>query len=276
MGQWLQDRIVEDGRLPLLILFLSFVLTFLVTRIITRMIRAGVGPFRNNVRDGVHIHHSVPGIILLVVGSFTAVGAESTMWRCVAAVLIGVGTSLVLDEFALILHLQDVYWADEGRSSVEMVSLAGACLGFALVGIAPAGGNEVDGADGALRISGLIFVILMFASVLLCVLKGKYRMALIGSFLPLVGWIGALRMARPSSFWARRYYSSKRLAHAERRAQAFDDRLYPPLRRLSDIIAGSPSPATAGAGSAASRSSAAASPPPASTSSGSSPEGPAD
>ncbi len=52
--------------------------------------------------------------------------------------LIGIGTSLVLDEFALILHLQDVYWSDEGRISVEMVSLAVACIGLALVGVSPA------------------------------------------------------------------------------------------------------------------------------------------
>lgn len=248
MGQWWRDNIMDDGRLPMLILFLSFVITFLVTRIITRMIRAGVGPFRNNVRDGVHIHHSVPGIILLIVGAFSAVGSEHLVWRCVSAALIGMGTSLVLDEFALILHLEDVYWTDEGRSSVEMVSLAAACLGFALVGMAPFGDNELDGAEGTVRMSGLVFLVLMFASVLICVLKGKYRMALVGCFVPLIGWIGAVRMARPSSLWARRYYSEKRLAHAERRAQDYDDRLYPPLRKLSDIIAGSPSPAKAGVG----------------------------
>jgi len=45
--------------------------------------------------------------------------------------------ALVLDEFALILHLEDVSWSDEGRISVEMVSLAIACLGLALIGIRP-------------------------------------------------------------------------------------------------------------------------------------------
>lgn len=245
MGNWWHKSIMDDGRLPFLLLFLSFVLTFLVTRIITRMIRAGVGPFTNNVRDGVHIHHAVPGIILLTVGAFTAVGARSLLWGCVAAVLVGIGTSLVLDEFALILHLQDVYWTDEGRTSVEMVSLAAACLGFVLVGMVPFNDTEISGSEGALRWSALVITVAWFTSVVICVLKGKYRFALLACFVPLLGWIGAVRLARPSSWWARRYYSPERLGHAERRAQQFDDRLNPRLRRLSDIVAGTPSPSTA-------------------------------
>src|SRR3954454_25122640 len=115
---------------PLLVLFAAFVLTFLVTRTITRMIRAGSGPFHDNVStSGVHVHHAVPGIILLVIGGFTAVATyTSSAWIIVAALLVGIDTLLVLDNFALILHLQDVYWPDEGRISVEMVSLAVACL----------------------------------------------------------------------------------------------------------------------------------------------------
>ena len=58
--------------------------------------------------------------------------------------LIGIGVSLVLDEFALILHLQDVYWSGEGQLSVEAVSLTAACLGLALGGFSPFG---VAGAD---------------------------------------------------------------------------------------------------------------------------------
>lgn len=238
---------VIDVRLPFLLLFTSFVVTFLATRIITRMIRAGVGPFRNNVRDGVHVHHSVPGIILLIIGAFMAVGAQSTFWSCVAAVLIGIGTSLVLDEFALILHLQDVYWTDEGRTSVEMVSLAAACLGFVLVGIVPFDDSDFNGSGGAVRWVGITLAVLSYSSVLICVLKGKYRLALVASFVPLIGWIGAVRLARPSSWWARRRYSADDLARAERRAQEFDAHLYPWFRRLSDLIAGSPSPSVSAA-----------------------------
>src|ERR1700755_1068916 len=125
---------------PLLVCFAAFVVTFLTTRTITRMIRAGKGPFHDNVSgSGLHVHHAVPGIILLTAGAFIAVGTtgSGSAWAIVAALLVGVGTSLVLDEFALILHLQDVYWADEGRISVEMVSLAVGTLGLVLLGLDP-------------------------------------------------------------------------------------------------------------------------------------------
>src|SRR6201990_1302959 len=94
---------------PLLVCFAAFVITFLATRTITRMIRAGRGPFHDNVSgSGVHIHHAVPGIVVLTAGAFIAVATSATgsAWAIVAALLVGVGTSLVLDEFALILHLQ--------------------------------------------------------------------------------------------------------------------------------------------------------------------------
>lgn len=86
-----------------------FVLTFVSTRAITRLIRDGRGPFRNVTANGTHIHHSVPGIIMLMIGAFTAVGGPGTMgWLSFSAIAVGIGTSLVLDELALILHLQDV------------------------------------------------------------------------------------------------------------------------------------------------------------------------
>ena len=62
--------------MPFLLLFLSFLLTFVSTRAIIRMIRAGVGPFRNNVAGGVRIHHAVPGIVLTLVGAYLSVAVD--------------------------------------------------------------------------------------------------------------------------------------------------------------------------------------------------------
>src|SRR3984885_4445345 len=108
MSSWWHRDMIAPGKLPLMLCFLAFVVTFVVTRTITRMIRDGRGPFRNRVTaSGTHIHHSVPGIILLIIGAFTAVGGPDSLgWRSFAAVAGGIGTSLVLDEFALILHRQ--------------------------------------------------------------------------------------------------------------------------------------------------------------------------
>src|ERR1700759_2861349 len=126
MGSWWDRDEIAAGKLPLMLCFLAFVMTFVLTRTITRMIRDGRGPFRNQVTaSGTHIHHSVPGIILLIIGAFPAVGGPGSLgWRSGADVAVGIGPALGLDEFALILHLQDVYWSGEGQLSVEAVSLA--------------------------------------------------------------------------------------------------------------------------------------------------------
>jgi hypothetical protein len=212
---------LRSTNIPLFVCFAAFLITFVVTRVITRMIRAGKGPFHDNVSDsGLHVHHAVPGIILLVVGAFVAVGTDSDAWIIVAAVLVGAGTSLVLDEFALILHLQDVYWSDEGRISVEMVSLAIACLGLVLIGVRPFDFSG-DGVD-ALSIGATIAVTVV--SIVGCVDKGKYPTALFGAFLPVVSIVGAIRMARPDSRWARRRYSPEKVEQAKERAARFDRR----------------------------------------------------
>ena len=117
VADWFQEHVVDRGRLPLFACFAVYIVTFLGTRTVTRLIRSGRGPFTDNVSaSGLHVHHAVPGIVLLVTGAFMAVSiANDSGWMVVAGILVGVGTSLVLDEFALILHLQDVYWAEEGR-----------------------------------------------------------------------------------------------------------------------------------------------------------------
>ncbi len=92
--------------LPLLFVSISIVVTFLVTR----LIRAGKGPSKDNVSEGgVHAHHAVYGIFALLAGAVMNTAAESSVFRVLGAILIGAGASLILDEFALILHLRDVY-----------------------------------------------------------------------------------------------------------------------------------------------------------------------
>jgi len=242
MLSWWHRDVIAAGKLPLMLCFVSFVVTFVSTRAITRLIRDGRGPFRNVTAGGTHIHHSVPGIILLIVGAFTAVGGPGTMgWLSFSAIAVGIGTSLVLDEFALILHLQDVYWSGEGQLSVEAVSLVAACLGLALVGFSPVRVANVDSADFSLRISATGVLVIDGCLALVCVLKGKYRSGLFGLFLPPVGLIGAVRLARPNSIWARRLYRGKKLEHATHRAAAFDRRWKPVQTDWEDFIGGRPS-----------------------------------
>jgi hypothetical protein len=244
MLSWWHRDVIAAGKLPLMLCFLAFVVTFATTRTITRLIRDGRGPFRNQVTaGGTHIHHSVPGLILLMVGAFTAVGAPagSLGWRSFAGVAAGIGTSLVLDEFALILHLQDVYWSGEGQLSVEAVSLTAACLGLALVGFSPFGVQHVDSIELSLRVTASSVLGADGVLSVICVLKGKYRSALFGLFLPPVGLVAAVRLARPASLWARHRYHGRRLERAQRHAAAFDRRWSPVLTGWEDFLGGRPS-----------------------------------
>jgi hypothetical protein len=125
-------------------LFLSsvaFYITFALVRGITHAIRAGVGPFRDLAAAGVHVHHLVWGILLLLgVGYLWLLqvgGGEpgrSAVLSRLTAILYGTGAALTLDEFALWLRFRDVYWAREGRESVDAVLVFGALLSAGLWG----------------------------------------------------------------------------------------------------------------------------------------------
>ena len=244
MHSWWHRDVIEPGKLPLLVCFAAFVITFLTTRGITRAIRAGHGPFHDISDGGTHVHHAVPGIILLIAGAFLAVDTGShDVTSVIAAAAVGIGTSLVLDEFALILHLQDVYWTNEGRVSVEMVSLAFGCLGFMVVGLAPFGVNDMGDAELSVRVGAGAATALTLVLITVCVLKGKFKLALFGIFVPPLAWLGAVRLARPGSRWAKRRYSPERRDRAAGRAAASDRRWDPILDRLSNLIAGKPSSA---------------------------------
>jgi len=241
--QWWHRDIEAAGKLPLMLCLLAFLVTFMTTRTITRLIRDGRGPFRNNVTSsGVHVHHAVPGLILLIVGALTAIGGPDALgWHCFAAIAVGIGMSLVLDEFALILHLQDVYWSGEGQLSVEAVCLTAACIVLVLTGFSPFGVQHANDVERYVRLSasGLLAIDGLFA--IGCVLKGKYRCALFGLFIGPVAVIGAIRLARPTSIWARRVYHGHRLEEAQRRAAAFDRRWRPVQTDWEDFLGGRPS-----------------------------------
>ncbi|MET9800760.1 hypothetical protein [Streptomyces sp. NPDC006368] len=243
MGHWFYRNIVEPGKLPLLVALSSFVLTFLITRTVTRLIRAGKGPFRNVSPGGMHIHHVVPGVVLTLVGGFGAVAVgRQGVAPIVCAVILGMGAGLVLDEFALILHLDDVYWSEQGRKSVEVVVLTTALLLLVLGGFSPLGVNEVTPQERQSRAGLIVNFGLNFLFVLVALFKGKFRMAVIGLFVLPVAIFGALRLARPGSVWARRFYRRRPRARARAGLRAYHhDRRWNRVRYgFQDLIAGAP------------------------------------
>ncbi|MFF0554978.1 hypothetical protein ACH4ZU_35130 [Streptomyces sp. NPDC020472] len=241
MGHWFSRNIVEPGKLPMLLALTSFVLTFLVTRTVTRLIRAGKGPFRNVSSGGLHIHHVVPGVVLTILGGFGAVASDRHgLGGAVFAVVFGIGAGLVLDEFALILHLDDVYWSEDGRKSVEVVVLTAALVLLALSGFSPLGVNDMTAEERQDRAAFILTIALNFLIVLVTLMKGKLRMAVFGILIPFVAIIGAVRLARPGSWWSRRLYGRRHRARARSRIRAYrhDRRWTKVRRRLQDLIGG--------------------------------------
>jgi hypothetical protein len=101
--------------------WLGFTGTFAAVRAITYSIRSGVGPFRNLSLGGSHLHHYMWGIAALTgVGALAVRGEDRTRRHPAVATSYGAGLALIIDEFALLLDLRDVYWAKEGRISVDL------------------------------------------------------------------------------------------------------------------------------------------------------------
>jgi hypothetical protein len=111
-------------------LFTSFVVTFISVRTITTLLRnrRTVGPFRNLVVGRRHIHHFVPGILLTFVSGSAAIATRREGLESWLAIPFGAGMGLTLDESALLLELDDVYWSEEGILSVQIALAATAML----------------------------------------------------------------------------------------------------------------------------------------------------
>jgi hypothetical protein len=142
MSNWFQQSVVDPGRLRLFCFFVAFIAAFAFIRFSVRMIRAQVKWWPGNVTPGgVHIHHAVFGLVLMCIGGVGGLAAQDTnsAWAGVAAALLGIGMALLLDEFALVFFLKDVYWSEQGRLSVEVVFVAIALCGLAVLGWVPAG-----------------------------------------------------------------------------------------------------------------------------------------
>ncbi|MFI6599855.1 hypothetical protein ACIBHX_26725 [Nonomuraea sp. NPDC050536] len=219
-----------------------FLVTFLFIRFSVRMIRKQVKWWPGNVSPGgLHIHHVVFGLVFMCLGGIGGLAVKDPRsWvAALAAALFGVGAALVLDEFALVLHLDDVYWAKQGRLSVDTVFMAGALTGLALVGVSPLAIDAFD--ESFLNGSLTVLTNLIFASI--CLLKGKVWTGLIGVYLTPLALIGAIRLARPRSPWARWRYreGSRKLARAAWREHRYREPIERAKHAFQDLVAGRPS-----------------------------------
>jgi hypothetical protein len=230
------DERLHPGTGAAFVVLLAFVVSFLAIRTSARLTRS-VSWWPGGVETGgVHIHHLVWGICLMMLFGFLAFAAplEAPWWHLVA-IGFGIGAGLTMDEFALWVRLEDVYWTQEGRASFDAVVIAAAFAGLVVVG------TEPFGLDDPASISGTaLAVALVFGLAVVCFVKGRVLLGVIGLFVPVVALTGAVRLARPSSLWARRRYSGRRLERASARFSPAR-RTTRWGRRIADVISGAPS-----------------------------------
>jgi heme/copper-type cytochrome/quinol oxidase subunit 4 len=248
---------IPPERLPLMWCLIAFLLTFFVTRTIVRYIRAHADSDaprkwwqpRNIGHGSLHIHHVVIGVVLVMISGVTMVTLAvngGVREFTAAAIFFGIGAALVLDEFALILHLEDVYWAEDGRTSVDAVFAAVAVAGLLILGFNPLSFFDVsiwrDDHSFWARATVVAAALVTLLLAVVVLLKGKVWTGLVGMFITPLLVVGALRLSRPHAPWARwRYADKPRKMH---RALERERRLRRPVVQgklwLQHVIAGEP------------------------------------
>jgi hypothetical protein len=233
------DELTEPGRRQAFICLVAFLVAFIAIRTSARMARRYDWWPGSVHTDGVHLHHHVWGIFLMIVAGFAAVAEivpEPLGWM--TAVVFGAGVGLTLDEFALWTHLEDVYWTDRGRSSIQAVAVVAALGVLVVLGVQP---FSLADPVSAISVSAAIALTLVVCVVAL--LKGRLLLGSVGLFLLPVGLIGALRLAHPASPWAGRFYApgSRREERSRARFRNPDRRGLRVRTYLVDLIGGRPS-----------------------------------
>jgi hypothetical protein len=238
------NRIAEHELQGLYLVLIGFILSFAFIRMSTRLMRSPKVPWwpGSIVSDGgVHLHHLVFGIVTMMIagaGGFAAFG--NSPWTEICAFAFGIGAGLTIDEFALWVYLDDVYWAEEGRSSIDATVLAAAAMMLALLGFTP---FTIE--DGSIQsiLGTVLSALVVFFLVAICFLKGRVLHGTIGFFVFPIALYGACRLGKPRSAWARRRYGERRP-----KKQARSEERFPPDRRTErfknafrDMVGGKPS-----------------------------------
>lgn len=234
-----ETHVYAGGREPAFLLLTAFVLTLAGTRIYTRMARTrGWGSAHVG---GVHVHHLVPGVVMSLVAGGLTVGLDPReLWVALLAIVFGGGAALVLDEFAMLLHLDDVYWTTEGRLSIDACMAAVAFLALAILATFPLP-SEI-GSERIARALGDGLIALNAFLVVVTALKGKLKLGLLGIVFAPGSVIGALRLAKPTSVWARWFYAegSRRWRRSEARSRSREKHWTDRRNRFYDLIGGTP------------------------------------
>ena len=226
-----EDQLVYNSRQGLFLVLVGFLGSFGFIRLSTRLMRSPRVPWwpGSVVSDsGVHLHHLVFGIILMgISGTLGFWFFDSGIWMYISALLFGIGIGLTIDEFALFIHLDDVYWSTEGRTSIDATVLAVVAMILLLLGVDPIGldadnafdvaFNTVfglkpvvfDTSNAATTIASVAILLTVLGLALACFAKQRIAHGTVGFFLTPVAIYGTMRLAKPNSPWARRFYRER-------------------------------------------------------------------
>lgn len=233
----------DAPRTSVLLLFAAFLVSFLFIRTSARLMRSPKvtwWPGSVKTEGGLHIHHLVFGIVLMLVGGTMGFAVDETQspWIEIGAVAFGIGAGLTFDEFALWVHLEDVYWSDEGRQSVDASIIAIVFVALVLTGAFSA---DFPTDSPGIIVAGVVLLVIDIVTIFIAFSKFRLLHGMFGLiFYPLALW-GAWRLAKPNSPWAKRYYGGRnpeKQARAEarygnRRIDRFKD-------RFRDAVGGRP------------------------------------
>jgi hypothetical protein len=244
------NQILADEKQGLFLVLVGFILSFAFIRMSTRLMRSPRVPWwpGSVVSDsGVHLHHLVFGIVtMMIAGTLGIAALGESPYAEICAFLFGVGAGLTIDEFALWVYLDDVYWAEEGRTSIDATVIAAAGMMLILLGFSPFSFETGSLEETLISILGAAFV---FGLVAACFAKQRVLHGTIGFFVFPIALYGAARIGKPGSAWARRRYGERRPAKQAKAVARF-----PPDRRTErfknafrDMIGGKPSEGVAAA-----------------------------
>jgi lysyl-tRNA synthetase class 2 len=241
----------ENHEQAVFLVLVGFLGSFAFIRMSTRIIRSeSVSWWPGNIESesGVHVHHLVFGIVtMMVAGTLAFVADGRSPYTELCALGFGIGLGLTIDEYALWVHLEDVYWEREGRSSIDATVIAAAAMLMVVLGVNPV---AIDTGSPEVVIVSLLATALVFLMVAICFLKGRVLHGVVGFFVFPIAIYGASRIGKPDSAWARRRYGERR---PQKQAKAVDR--FRPDRRTErfkeafrDIVGGKPSEGLAAVG----------------------------
>jgi len=204
------DQLVDNNQQALFLMLVGFLGSFIFIRISTRIMRSDkVSWWPGSVvsESGVHVHHLVFGIVTMMAAGAAAFATLGySPWFEIFALIFGIGVGLTIDEFALWVHLDDVYWAEEGRRSIDATVIAVLCIALVMFGGRP---YEIGGGSFWAVASSILITAANLSFAAVCFLKERLLHGVVGIFIVPIGIYGAWRIGKPNSAFAKRRYMDR-------------------------------------------------------------------